>query len=931
MHEDTSHIRQIKVVSNTHWDREFRRSFEKTRRRLVTMMDVTLDILERDPDYHSYTMDGHAVLIDDYLEIRPEQRERVEKLLRDGRIVLGPYFTLVEEFSVSHEALVRNLMWGRRTVEKYGGRYPTVAYTPSSWGQTGQLPQILADFGLKYMMFYRGVSHHECDAEWIWQAPDGTEVLASRFAVYARYNWYYQVHRPITSGRVFEKDYVWGEKDEVPFRIADGRAGEDLSFELTAPDPSYDTGPLKRAIEEMIEREGRHFTTPVFLAMHGHDISVAHPAESKILADARRLLGARYDIEHTDLEGFWSAAEKHLDRRTLPVLTGERRAYLKKGMWTHLLPGTISARTYLKRQDFDATIRLAGCGEPLAALATSLGAPCPRRYLDRGWRYLLSNHTHDANGGCAPDAVCRDMEYRYRKAGDLGEIVSDDAMAFVARNLSPAGRDPSAMQLVVYNPLPVERDAVVLVDLEVPADRAAKSARLVSDADADVPRQPVVCEKSSSFVDSIWDVPRILDSTRLRFHARLTRLPALGYRTYDIEPQAEELRPAGTLLTGPDTMENEHLRAAVNPDGTVDLTCKATGRTYRGLNSLRDQGECGSAWKHVPPEFDGVYRSSGVPATVAVVESGPLSCAIEARYEFPVPADYDDGRRRSDRLVPLPVRLTYRLQAGSRRLDVALTVDNRAKDHWLRACFPTHLATDVSSADSHFDVVSRPIAVPDSTGWVERAFGTHPLRTFVSLSDGQDGLTVMPRGLFEYEVFDDETRTIALTVLRACRIKLMVSEEKQTELPDVGIQCPGEGRFEYAIAAHGGDWRELRALTEAAEAYVPVRAAMTGRGKGLLPREMSLLRVDSETVHVTCVKPAEDGRGLVVRLFNPLGEPQTATLTFARDVEKATRCTLGEDDLEPLTPDGAALALTLAAKKIRTVRVQLSPPQPPRE
>ena len=203
MKRDSSHIRKILVVSNTHWDREFRHSFEKTRRHLLDMLDTTLDILEKDPDYPSFTMDGHGIMVDDYLEMRPERRPLVEKLVQSGRLILGPYYTLAEEFSVGHEALVRNMIFGRKTVERYGGKTGTVAYTPSSWGQTGQLPQILADFGLQYMMFYRGVSHHECDAEWIWAAPDGTRLTASRFAIYARYNWYYQVHRPVTTGRVF--------------------------------------------------------------------------------------------------------------------------------------------------------------------------------------------------------------------------------------------------------------------------------------------------------------------------------------------------------------------------------------------------------------------------------------------------------------------------------------------------------------------------------------------------------------------------------------------------------------------------------------------------------------------------------------------------------------------------------------------------------
>jgi len=205
MKPDATHIRQIKVASNTHWDREFRKSFEKTRRRLITMMNTTLDILASDPKYHSYTLDGHAILIDDYLEMAPERRRQVERLVRNGRLIVGPWYTLVEQFSVGHEALVRNLLFGRKTVEKYGGRAGTVAYTPCSWGQTGQLAQILADFGLRRMMFYRGISHHEADAEWIWQAPDGTRVLASRFACYARHNWYYLVHRPVTQDRVFEK------------------------------------------------------------------------------------------------------------------------------------------------------------------------------------------------------------------------------------------------------------------------------------------------------------------------------------------------------------------------------------------------------------------------------------------------------------------------------------------------------------------------------------------------------------------------------------------------------------------------------------------------------------------------------------------------------------------------------------------------------
>ena len=220
MKPDASHIRQIRVVSNTHWDREFRQSFERTRRRLLDMLDITLDILDADPKYHSFTMDGHCIMIGDYLELRPQRREQVERLIKSGRLIIGPYYTLPEMFNITGEAIVRNMLYGQKTMKHYQAKPLTTAYTPTSWGQTGQLPQIMADFGINKIMFYRGISHHESDAEYIWQGPDGTKALCSRFAIYARYNWYYLVHRPVTRNQIDEKIYCWGETDEVMFRTA---------------------------------------------------------------------------------------------------------------------------------------------------------------------------------------------------------------------------------------------------------------------------------------------------------------------------------------------------------------------------------------------------------------------------------------------------------------------------------------------------------------------------------------------------------------------------------------------------------------------------------------------------------------------------------------------------------------------------------------
>ena len=888
-------VQKIDVVSNTHWDREFRFSFEKTRHNLLVMLDTTLDILKNDPDYHSFTMDGHSIMIDDYLEMRPERREEVEELIRAGRLIIGPYYTLPEEFTISHEALIRNLQFGRETVQKYGGRVPTVGYTPSSWGQTGQYPQILKDFGIDYMMFYRGISHHEAPAEYIWRAPDGTEVFASRFALYCRYNWYYQVHRAVSRNRVWSKDYEWGEFDEAPFRRADGVVGPSVNYDLKSPVAGYRQENLKKAILDMLEEEKGHFTTPVFLGMNGHDISVGFPRESEVIRDAKKLFAGELTIEHTDLEGFWKDAEEYLDPARMTVLTGERRSYLKEGKWTYLFPGTISARTYLKQADFYAYTALAYMAEPLNALAGIDSG----RYLHRGWQYLLSNHSHDANGGCAPDSVCKDMEYRFRKAQDIAELVAEDAMAHIAKNLSPAGQEKDAVQLVVYNPLPFERDAVVPLDLEVPNTLGQgielEGTRL----------QPIQSEKSSIFVDSIWEVPTILESMHHRVYAKLRHVPALGYKVLSVKGSPHKMQKRAGIAKG-NVLENSKLKATVNPNGTIDVIYKETGKEYKNLNFYTSQGEVGNAWKHVSPEFDRKYSSLGCSASIYTAESGELSGTVVTEIEFKVPESCEVNP--SDGCAVIPIKTSYTLDEDADYIKVKVELCNNARDHWLRVNFPTGMETEYSYSDSHFDIVKRAVAVPDSTGWVEQAFGMQPLRTFAEVTDGKDGFAVMPKGLFEYEVFEDTT--MALTLIRACRIKLAVSEEKVTELEDEGIQCPGARSFSYAISFHRGGETALLP-NKAAEIFAPVMCAVCGRGKGDLPHEASLLCIDNPNVHVTAVKRADDGRGIILRYYNPTEETQAVPI---RAEGKQYRCRMDES----VTGEYQGVA---EPKKIVTVRI----------
>ena len=134
-------------------------------------------------------LDGQTVVVEDYLEVRPENREKVERYIREGRIEVGPWYTLPDLYPVCGESLVRNLLKGIRTAESLG-KCTRVAYESFGWGQTAQFPQIYQQFGLDFCIVAKNVAKDRApDCEFIWEAPDGSQILATRLGDDARANF----------------------------------------------------------------------------------------------------------------------------------------------------------------------------------------------------------------------------------------------------------------------------------------------------------------------------------------------------------------------------------------------------------------------------------------------------------------------------------------------------------------------------------------------------------------------------------------------------------------------------------------------------------------------------------------------------------------------------------------------------------------------
>ncbi len=167
------------VVPHTHWDREWYVPFEVFRLRLGAVVDDVLDVLERDDAFTSFTLDGQAIVLEDYVELRPEQEERLRALLAAGRLEVGPSYVLPDELLVGGESLVRNLLLGRRVCRRFGVEPSAAGYHPDSFGHPAQLPQLLAGFGIETFLFSRGLGDQldELGVIFRWHA-GGAEVVA---------------------------------------------------------------------------------------------------------------------------------------------------------------------------------------------------------------------------------------------------------------------------------------------------------------------------------------------------------------------------------------------------------------------------------------------------------------------------------------------------------------------------------------------------------------------------------------------------------------------------------------------------------------------------------------------------------------------------------------------------------------------------------
>jgi hypothetical protein len=875
----------VAIVPHTHWDREWYSPFQAFRLRLVALLDGLLPLLEGDLSYARFLLDGQTAVLDDYLEVRPEAAAALRRLATSGRLAIGPWMILMDEFMVSGETIVRDLQMGMARATELGGA-SEVGYLPDMFGHVAQMPQILRQAGLEHAVVWRGVPSAVTETAFWWEAPDGTRVRA---------------------------EYLYGS-------YSNGRDLPDDAKQLVARAHGYE-----------LELGDAKLPGGGMLLMNGTDHQAPQPWLGRVVAEANAVQDD-YRFEITSLPEYLA------DQPTAGLTTwaGE----LRSGARANVLMGVASNRVDVHQLCAAAERALERRAEPLSALLLPADR-YPHALLGIGWRRLVLNSAHDSSCACSHDEVVDAVAVRYQEARQIGDGLVRQALHALA-----AGIDAPPASTVAVNP--TARDRGGLVTVYLPGDDATHLVALddgtpcptqeLRTISGDGFSQTVVGQKGRWVLEMMrgpefagtriarYEVDRDGDTVDVRCYGAgpadesidledlreellaladegvtfsfrvvnkptrevlvaLPSIPGTGWRAF---VAATGGAPATAVRGGDGWIENEHLRVDVDARTGTWSVRTGDGVEIGGLGRLVDGGDGGDTYNYSPPREDLVVDTPE-SVTLATTETGPVRARVQitATYRWPVAAIGDELEcsARTDETVDVPVVTTLELRTGERFVRVRTELDNRCSDHRLRAHFPLPAPVDHSDAECAFTVVSRGLTTEG--GPHESPLPTFVSRRFVDASDGSVGLAVLHDGLLEYELVDDG-RELALTLLRAtgylsrANISLRPNPAGPLDRLD-GPQLLKKLALEYAVLPHRGTWEDADLHAAADEVLVPIERVRGGGMRGAtLPVTGRPLRVEGAVVSAILREPG----GLVVRVFNPSAAASVATIE--RDGAPAT-------------------------------------------
>jgi len=870
----------IIIVPETHWDREWYLPFQEYRAKLVLLMDKLLDILKNDPDYKNFTLDGQTIPLEDYLEVRPDREDEIKKYVQERRLSIGPMYILPDEFLVSGESMIRNLLIGHQIARKFG-KVMKAGYIPDPFGHIAQLPQILKGFEIPSVLFWRGFGDEfedlNLNLEFLWNSPGNSSTILAIFLKLS-----------------------YGSVADLNLKPKLGKFKSALHK-------------IKRVIAKLEE-----FTaTPYVLLNSGSDHHEAKPEIPTIVKQWNELYPDKL-LEQNDFEYY---VDKVLNYNPeLKSFQGE----LRGGRYAHLLSGVFSARMWIKQRNTAIEYLYEKYTEPLATITWALDKykkfHYPKDYIRTGLKWLLKNSPHDSICGCSIDQVHDEMRTRFDWAEQIGHEVFKNTMIYLYDLISIKEED-NKITIIVFNPLPWKRRDLasfnVISNTKKAGFKSPENFKITDSNGTNIPYQFVQCEEE----------PRYRVVFSISFYCSfLAEVPACGYKVYYIVPgeKTEELvLKENELKLNINSIENQFYNINVNKKGQINVLDKKSDILYEDICFFEDVGDWGDEYDYSGP-YDNQTDLKFTSEDLNIMEILPLidgltQKTLKIRANFNLPASLSEDRYiRGEYLVSNLIDIYITLYKESNRIDFKIDLQNFSKDHRIRVLFPSKIKSRKVHSDGHFYVNPRNVELPKTEKWAQKPLPTNHQKDFVSVSDDSRTFSVLNKGLPEYEavINNDGTISLAITLLRCIEwlSRHDFASRRNNAGPDLNTpkaQCIGKHTFELSLVIEDNKsgWLASQTHIRGKEFNNPfyviapiivmtsIRASdkivitpfgiisafnVTKRQPVLsyLPLELSFLEVENKNIVLSAMKKTEEGNDLILRFYNISPKTEETAVSF---------------------------------------------------
>lgn len=863
-------MKTFNVIPHSHLDREWYRTLQENRIKLIRFMDDLFDTMENDPTYLYYELDAQTSFIDDYFDVKPENLERFRRLVQDGRLIIGPWYVQPDEHLPTAEGTIRNLLISRRISDRFGD-FGKVAYVPDSFGQSATFPSLMSGFGLKSAIMYRGFA--EVDSKYndfIWEGLDGSRLVS---------HW-----MPVGYGNAM---FLREDDDAKNIEV----------------------------IEENIELLEKRSVSQNLLLMCGSDQSFV----KKFLPNTVKRLNElyedkQYSFKLSRLQDYIDAISMHTDK--MEVVRGE----LRKGKRSRTHNSIGATRMDIKITNFESEMKYLKVLEPLSSMMACFGLETDLKIINRGWKYIIENHAHDSICCCCTDDIHREILMRMMFANQTADYLIKEKLEALNQRVN--------FNLELGRPALIFSSYIGRRKEQVEVDVYVKNMEFVIlNSKGKNLEFEILYSSEFNLKDTKVSFTPIPDDYYYKVKVRvLVEMFGFGYDCLYVKEGITNLLSKGDIAKE-NTLENDKIKLVIESDGSWTVLDKISQITYKNQHVFVDDGNAGDEYDYSPSFNDQRFSSIGCLVDSSVAENSALLGALLLKYSMLVPKTTNNDKR-SDELTSLEFDVYVSLERDKPYVNVKTTINNQVENHRIQVLFDLGKQVKTNFADIQLGEMERDnefelTEVSVREQWHERYYPVFNQHKYSGLRDAsENGFIILNKGLPQYEIYQEDTTKLAITLLSCVgamgNVGLKYRPGRRSGSADLtpDSQMKGIYTLEYAFMPIQAD-SEYRLE---AEKYVnPILGAASPEfsNEGNLPDNLTLISSEDSLI-LSCLKPSEVGDGFILRTLNPSAQPMKhAEIKVNRFVFSSVETVnLAEDNVTDKrvtsrklnNPDGSALA-----------------------